>query len=214
MRKSLMTKLTVNMMEYYSDLALTWDRGGMQCWRSWSGHSLPHHVMPQEPHNTLQWPLELTPLSWLLPHTITHSQIIQIRHVLKISLTFGELMQAEMICILSLARCKSIRIAKKPPSSFEEKLIFSILEWSTCNTAEEHGHSFAWLYLQRFPDVFTDDPCHVLAPGYRGPMSGHQHRLEVGDNNDAASIIYEARIYSEKKLLICTLIGYKMKEEA
>ena len=63
MRKSLMTELTVNMMEYYSDLALTWDRGGMQCWRSWSGHSLPHHVMPQEPHNTLQWPLELTPLS-------------------------------------------------------------------------------------------------------------------------------------------------------
>ena len=45
-------------------------------------------------------------------------------------------------------------------------------------------------------------------------MSGHQHRLEVVDNNDAASIIYEARIYSEKKLLICTLIGYKMKEEA
>ena len=39
-----------------------------------------------------------------------------------------------------------------------------------------------------------------------GPMSGH-YRLEVEDNNDAASIIYEARIYSEK-LLICTLIGY------
>ena len=168
MRKSLMTELTVNKMEYYSDLALTWDRGGMQCWRSWSGHSLPHYVMPQEPHNTLQWPLELTPLSWLLPHTITHSQIIQIRTVWRISLTFGKLRQAD-IFILSLARYLSICIAKKTPSSFEAKYPFSILEWSTCNTAEEHGHSFAWLYLQRFPDVFTDDPCHVLAPGYWGP---------------------------------------------
>ena len=65
----------------------------------------------------------------------------------------------------SLARYQSICTAKKTPSSIEAKLIFSILEWSTCNTAEEHGHSFAWLYLQRFPDVFTDDPCHILAPG-------------------------------------------------
>ena len=112
MRKSLMTELTVNKMEYYSDLALTWDRGGMQCWRSWSGHSLPHYVMPQEPHNTLQWPLELTPLSWLLPHTITHSQIIQIRTVWRISLTFRKLRKAD-IFILSLARYQSICIAKK-----------------------------------------------------------------------------------------------------